>query len=447
MRSTIFLCMFIQLLGVRLSEAQKTYDALECVTIALNNSPQILKAGLSKDLTRQTITSAKANLWPTLGLGVNADNNYARTDIEIPVGPQTISFETASKYSGYAGVDLSMDIYNPQTYRQIEIAERQFGISEAVELKTAEDIAYVTLMVVAKVQINKEQIRVLQVGLTNIKENLAISTRRFESGLLRKVDFDRINVTEQTYIQQIMSARLSLAQNINQLNYYMGLSDTAAFEIRQTPSSSYINIDSLAMLNADSIHSYLVETEILKRQYVLLDAQKKLVNSTYLPTLRLSNTSAFAISSSNLKDYNAPFVGSVGLSLTMPVFTGTRVYSKRKEVEIQKLMLDQQMADLTLQQKTEFKNALSQYVTMNNLLQSQSQNVSLAEEIMQIKTDQYQNGIIDLSELLNAQTDLTNAEGAYTQTYIQLRISEVALMKTSGTISGLIKKYYAGKGS
>jgi len=69
------------------------------------------------------------------------------------------------------------------------------------------------------------------------------------------------------------------------------------------------------------------------------------------------------------------------------------------------------------------------------MLKGQSENVALAREITEKLVLQYKEGVVPLTDLLNAQTALSEAETLYWQQVFAYKLAVLKILKASGNLS------------
>ena len=69
----------------------------------------------------------------------------------------------------------------------------------------------------------------------------------------------------------------------------------------------------------------------------------------------------------------------------------------------------------------------------------QEENVALAKDVLENIQNNYKNGIAPLTDLLNAETAFTEAENNYTSALLDYKLAEVALIKSQGELTSLLK--------
>ena len=81
-----------------------------------------------------------------------------------------------------------------------------------------------------------------------------------------------------------------------------------------------------------------------------------------------------------------------------------------------------------------YENACSQLT--NNLLtiDSQKENVKLAEEVLLNTQNNYQQGLASLTDLLEAERSLSDAKNNYTTALLDYKLAEIELLKSQGKL-------------
>jgi outer membrane protein TolC len=64
----------------------------------------------------------------------------------------------------------------------------------------------------------------------------------------------------------------------------------------------------------------------------------------------------------------------------------------------------------------------------------QLENMRLAERVFNITQEQYQKGVVPLTDLLNAETALSDAQTNHTYALIQMKIAELNYLKANGNL-------------
>ena len=86
-----------------------------------------------------------------------------------------------------------------------------------------------------------------------------------------------------------------------------------------------------------------------------------------------------------------------------------------------------------------YENAVTQINNNLLVLNSQKQNMELAEEVYKTTIENYNNGLASLTDLLSAENGLTDAQNNYLTTLLNYRLSEIQLLKAQGELNKLLE--------
>jgi outer membrane protein len=129
---------------------------------------------------------------------------------------------------------------------------------------------------------------------------------------------------------------------------------------------------------------------------------------------------------------------SVSLNLRIPIVNGfaTRSRIRQNEISIKKLQED--MDNTTLALNLAFENAKTQINNSMVTMEAQKKNVQLAQQVYANTQNNYNNGLASLTDLLNAETSLTDANNNYSSALLNYRVAEIQLLKSQGQLKSLI---------
>jgi outer membrane protein TolC len=124
----------------------------------------------------------------------------------------------------------------------------------------------------------------------------------------------------------------------------------------------------------------------------------------------------------------------MGLSLTMPIFTGFNRTNNIKRARLQGDLLDWSEVNLKSQIYTEYATALANYKSNYFNLGISKENVSLARRTYDIVALQYQQGVVPYLNVITAESNLITSEISYQNALFQVLSSKIDLQKSMGFI-------------
>src|SRR5690606_21278415 len=124
----------------------------------------------------------------------------------------------------------------------------------------------------------------------------------------------------------------------------------------------------------------------------------------------------------------------VGVKLSWQIFTGLRrdAQYRMANIDLQtakdNLYLNEELTSLR------FQNAKLMMNRAQNNIASNKENMELAKEVYDNTTLQYNNGVANLSQLLNAELSYREAQNIYINAMLEYYLADLEIQKTNGTL-------------
>ncbi len=288
-----------------------------------------------------------------------------------------------------------------------------------------------------------EEVKLQHYTIEIMQQLVQASEGKYNNGLLRKVDVDRLKVNLINAQSKLTQAQNDVDVKTNQLKVTLGL-----------PYNTSILLDSM------KIDETSLQVALQQQQYnpdastdlKLLDTQIKLstlernaTRAANYPKLNAFANYNYNMASDKFSDLykgTDPAIsygmGSVGVRLSIPLFSGFSRSSKvaQNNIKIHQLEKQRQATAITLEAKNE-----SARIQMENTLttaRAQQENVKLSETVYESNRSNYTLGLSSLTDLLDSQTSFLEAKNIYTKSIINYKLAELELMRSNGTILNLI---------
>jgi outer membrane protein len=187
--------------------------------------------------------------------------------------------------------------------------------------------------------------------------------------------------------------------------------------------------------NVDNVPSY----QALLKQEEVYGQQAKLSQAVYYPTVAAFgklNYSSYSTSSDINKLTN---MNTIGLSLSIPIFTSGVNSAKIKQAQLKQAQLKEDIMKTNDLLSVSYNNALLEYQTARESLEVQKENRELALKVYNQTSMQYQEGMASMADLLNVNSDFLQADNSYNQQILKCKTSEIKMLKASGNLKSLIK--------
>ncbi|TKB96197.1 TolC family protein [Pedobacter cryophilus] len=444
----IMLLLIIGLFIADITFAQQSLSLKEALNYAIKNSENIKKAKLDIEGGKYATAEIKAQALPQINGTGTLTNNLILQQNPLPgelVGRpgETVLVAFGTKWNSAAQVQLSQQIFNQSVFTGLKAAKSGEDFYNLSAELTEESVIQQVASAYYQVLVYKENIAVLDSNINSLKSTQKIVSAQYQNGLAKKIDLDRVKVSLTNLLNQRAQVIDGVTQQENLLKFYMGMPISTAIDI-PTINFKELNIDANKI--ADSLTlADLTEYKVLMKQKELLQFQKKANQAEYLPKLSFNSNFAYTGVSQKFDLYRRNNgtatwfdASSLGLTLNIPIFDGFARRSRvnKADVEIRKIN-----EELTLTKQSlnlAYENAKIQIRNSVNTINSQEENKQLAQEIYNSTQNNYKNGLASLTDLLDAESSLTEAQNSYNQALLNYKLAEIQLIKSKGNIQNLL---------
>lgn len=416
-----------------------------CVTYAVKNNPNLLSVQLNEEINTRKIKEIRAAGLPQVnGMGQYM-NNYALAEQLLPgeVFGQpgtTIPVKFGVANTLIWNIEAQQLIFNKSYFTGLKAAKTTQAMTELNTFKTTEDLVYNIAQIYLQLQITEKQKEILQANIDRMNKLVDISQIQFEEGLIKKVDVDQLRVNKTNLLTEFQNIEIGVTQQLNLLKFYMGMTPNAEISILE-----YVGEGDKYPLSNTLKLSENTNLQLMKKQIELAALEAENIKAGYYPSLStfvrygwqgqtdrlFSKEDQYALSGSP--------TGVFGLTLNVPIFDGFQKRNQLKQTRLKQtqLLLDEEYLANSLYM--EFINANETLRQNKTLLETQKENMQLAENLFGVTQLSYHEGVAPLTELLNAETSLKEAQNQYLTSLLQLNLAELDHLRTSGQLASLIR--------
>ncbi|SCY26736.1 TolC family protein [Flavobacterium caeni] len=445
LRTPTALLLLLTGLGQQFVQAQnKPISLKDAVTFALANKADAQKAKLDIENAGYEIQEVRAGALPTVSANGNLTYNAIIQQSALPgdiVGaPGTVVLiPFGQEWLSTAGVSLSQNIFDMSVFTGLKAAKstRQFyqinaSLTEEQVIERVANAYYQVLVAQEKLAVSDS----LYQSTAKVRD---IIKGQFDNGLAKKIDLDRTMVNLYNLDTERQQNRNNVALQETALKFYMGM----PVETPITLVKEHIEVKPLA-LDEQPNSTNRFEYQLMTTQEQLYKYQKQSKVAAYYPTLSLNAYYNYQGTGQEFPWFSKPVDGtywtdyaSIGLNLKVPIFSGlgNRARVGKADVELRKHQQD--MADKKLSLDKEYFDAVT--VIKNNLktLESQTENVTLARDVLDDTLNNYYNGLATLTDLLDSEQAYTQAQNNYNTALLNYKLAEVQFIKSKGQLKSL----------
>ena len=379
-------------------------------------------ANFVHNVERATSVTDGSNLSKLLGV-----------DAPYMVG-QGLDFQTTG------GFQLSMPLYNQTLYTGIQIADKMKEISEASYEKAKEDLTVEISKLYYLAQTTAKQIELIRSNIGRMESLKSITSAFYDNDMALKVDVQRVDINLENLRTQLTNAEAMYEQQLNLLRYTLDFAPDTP--ILLSTLKGYMDYDDSYLLRGLSPDLY--ELQLLNMQSEVLQKQKKMINQGYLPTLSLVGATQWTAFTDKFENYfhthptNKWYNHTYwGLQLNVPIFDGLAKRNKSRKVAAQYTQLQTTIADTEKKLQTQYQNSLNDWYNNIRNAERQRENYRLAESVYLVTSDQYKEGVASMSDLLQDEMRMTEAQNGYISALYKYMVSELSLLKLTGQLNRL----------
>jgi len=417
----------------------------ESLHLALDNSAQLHKAQLDRQGIEKRLQEGRSGAFPQVNFGVGIDYLPVLPTQLIPGEPFGMADNTylpvqfGRPWQLTGSLSVQQQLFNESARRMIPAANVSRSIYDLLITRSEEDVIFTTATVFYQTLQTEQLLRALNANLDKLDALQRMAKLQLANGYAIPTDVKRIQVAHtnlETQRQNLYTAISGLRQT---LQFLCGVSYDDAFD----------PIEEMAAPAADSARWQgltLAAEATTEFRLLLHQVELNRIQLSSLRAERLPNFSAYASAftqtfrpDANFFDSERRWYGAValGLKMNVPIFDGFRRLHKSDFLAIEGQKLAEDRRQLGSAKELEFRQAHDQLQNALRGLRTQTDNVGLAREISDKLMLQYKEGVVSLTDLLNAQTALSEAETNYWQQVFSYKLAVLKLLKTTGKLHEL----------
>lgn len=418
------------------AQGQSSLTLEQLIDKALVNNLSVQAARFDEAKTEARIAEVKAGALPSVGL----TGDYKRY-LKIPgqVVPGAVfggpegSYQVLAfglPYNLSTSVQASQAIYNPSLTIGLKAAKTSREVSTLQTRQTKEDVAYNVAATYYNLQTTAQQMAFLRRNIVSSDRLIQITDLQRQNQLAKGVDVDRLRLSKIASETQIESLQANYNQLLNMLKYLTGTPQSEPLTVQTTIDETIptVTLDAPAINRTDLL--------LLDRQKALNSLDQQNIKAGFIPTVSaygVANSTVYATGGEYSYIKNVPGYW-LGLQLNWSVFDGFA-----RKAKLTQKRLDNQKLDTQLQQTREsitmdITNAKNQLLVEQRNLTTNGAQVNLAEKIYSQTQLQFKEGTVSVSEVIQTEDELHNAQNNYLSTLVKFRTAELDWKKATGNL-------------
>lgn len=434
------MCLAIFPLQAQVSNEIAKMSLKQCIDYGLKHHPSVRIARNATAKSNQQAKELLSQYLPQINANAGIDDNIKLQQTIIPEGTfgpgtpeQRVAFGT--QWNSSMIVQADQTILNVSLLTGLKANKPNIELAKVNEEENNQNIIYSIANAYYQIIVTQKQLELLQTNKIQFEKILKVTELQAEQGVAKKVDVKQVQVNLNNVLSAISIAENNLKLAENTLKNYMGFPQDVALKI--TDADNWIKSDVVLKEEVEFDFSQTIGFKQQNLQISLYEINKKRIFNQIYPTISaygrygaLGFGQEFQKAFDPLLDFSV-----VGVKLSWQLFTGLHRDAQYRMANIdllnakENLRLSEELTGLR------FQNAKLQLNRAKNNISNNKENMELAKEVYDNTTLQYNNGVANLSQLLNAELSYREAQNIYINAMLEYYLADLEIQRTNGTLS------------
>ncbi|GAB3936466.1 TolC family protein [Mucilaginibacter myungsuensis] len=412
----------------------------QCLVYALQNQPAARQARIDEAINEKDVRINLAAWLPQVNSANTATHYFKGSPAQAQGAVANGGTATQISNISIIGIQATQVIYN----NDVNLASKAAKFSKQYYNENTINAQIAVMTDVSKgyydVLLSQKQLQRIKEDITRLQRSLKDAKARYDAGVVDKIDYKQATIA----LNNSLASRKQTEEAIKSKSAYLRQVMGMPMERPLTLAYDSVGFEREAIADTNQIVNPADRIE-----YRMQESRRSItaLNINYykygwLPSLNANgafNRAYFSGSLPNLYDQGFPNVYA-GLSLTIPIFTGTRRVQNLAKAKLQVERADLDIINVRNTINTQYAQALAGYKSNYNNWKLLKQNVDLAKDVYNVVSLQYREGVKTYLDLIVSQSDLRTAELNYLNALFQLLSSKVDLQRSLGTIGNINKQ-------
>jgi len=403
----------------------------QCIDFALRNQPAVRQAEIDQQINEKDIRIGLSAWLPQLTSAGEYEHYFKGSPVQTTT-PGVVS--PVDEYSSL-GLQASQVIYNNDVLLAAKTANYSRQYYKQNTLSSQINVVSDVSKAFFDVLLSEKQLDILNEDIVRLQRSLKDAYNKYEAGTVDKTDYKQATISLNNSIATRKQTAEAIKSKLAYLKQIMGINAattlTLSYDSTRYESEAYI--DTNQTLNVNN----RIEFRLLQTQKNLQNLNVNYYRWGFLPSIS-------AVGAYDLVYLNTSFSGLynnayptlyAGLTLTLPIFQGTKRLQNLSKAKLQVERVDEDISNSENTINAEYAEALGDYKSNYTNWDLLKQNVGLAKDVYKVVSLQYREGIKTYLDVIVAQSDLRTAELNYYNALFQLLSSKIDLEKSLGILN------------
>lgn len=424
------------------AQAQSAFTIDEAVDYAIKNHPSVKNAIVGSQDAELQIKEIKYAGMPQ----INGQFGYTYNAI-VPTqlvdaknfNPQAadgevVKFKFGVPWGGQAGIGVNQLIFDATWLVGLRAADTYRLMASQDVTKSKLTVAESVIKAYYSALVAEQRSKILDLNISRMDSAIYQTEQYLKQGFVEKIDVNRLNVQRNNLITEKQKLANLISLTYQLLKFQMSYPQDAKITLKEK-----LNNDDVKMIRSLVGEEVNPENRI---EYLQMQTSKKLTllnmeryQKGVFPSVSFSGSLGAGHSNPQFNPFERWFGSSaLTLGVRIPIYdSGLR----KVQVERQRLngvKIDNGMDILKESFKLENEQAKTNIKNGFEALDIQSRNMELAEEVLRVTKIKYTQGLGTNLEIVNAESDLKQAQNNYFSALYDVLIAKVDLDKAQGKL-------------
>ncbi|OXA70465.1 transporter [Flavobacterium aquidurense] len=418
--------------------AQESWPLKRCIEYGFKNNRNNTIYANDKLAADAKAKEALSAYLPKISLTSTLDNNLKLQESVIPAGvfgekPMRIAF--SQKFNANATAQLDQTLYDQALITGLKANKYSKQKADLNTQQNQEALIYNVTTAYFEISVYRQQLDFLQSNMETYSRQIQIFELQVSKGITLQKDLDKVRVDFNNTRSQIRVAQSNLQLAENELKFEMGYPIEQVLvvnSITRQAAPSALLADQSANFEVASRTDYKISEVNIK----MLEIEQNRIQAEGLPKLTAYaryGAVGFGDNLTNAYSEVSDFA-AIGLKLNIPILDFYKRNAQYTQAKIEHINAEEQLKIDESRYKVDHQNALTKVMQEQANVDNNQRNVALAESVLKTTNLQLQKGVTDLTDWLNTQNSLKEAQNSYLKSLYSFFLAKIDLEKASGTL-------------
>jgi outer membrane protein TolC len=431
--------------------AGATLSLKQALSEGLKGNLDIQKSELGSEGIDAQVNAAFRGYLPQLTASGSVTRLWANDPAKIQIGATPIpnekgfldfvSIDYPVNWNVAGDLKLTQFLYVPQAITGIRMAKKGKEIDALGKQELREGIIYGISMQYWTIVYMEENLEVLQRSKDNLGKTREAVAAMVGQGIAKKSDLNTMDINLAALSTQIDNLEVQIQTQKDALLQIMGRSPGETINL-----TDRLSVDSR---NSEDMSGNPLQSSItlkrMEQQVKLSELNIDLTSEKIYPNLVAFASYGAQAAGEKFDFYKSPKEkfkdnGTVGVSLTIPIFDGMSNSAERNHARIQKRQLEIDMEKQRLALQATYETAKSTLFNAQSLVERNRENAKLSEENYNMKELEYKEQVATITDLLTADNNMQTARSNLLNALYTEKTAELALKQVLGILRSRVEE-------